>query len=168
MTDDVAAAKAALGRAWEVRIKSETGGEKGTKPERYDLIPVGPLAEMARVYHMGASKYEDRNWERGYPWSLSFAAMQRHAWAFWGGEELDPESGYHHLAHAGFHIMTLMEFGEFHRNYDDRSQLGKSAQSVPREDRGEQPPSVLRETRHHVRGGTVYGRSRNPADGPDC
>ena len=39
----------------EVRSVSSTGGEKGTKPERFDLIPVGPLTQVARHFGVGAA-----------------------------------------------------------------------------------------------------------------
>lgn len=96
----------------EVRVLNElTGGEKGSKPERYDLIPAAPLREVARLYAKGAEKYEERNWEKGYNWSLSYAAMMRHAQAFWGGgQSYDPETGTHHLAAVMFHAMALMQF----------------------------------------------------------
>lgn len=107
--------------AGEVRVTNPTtGGAKGTKPERYDLVPVGPLRVLARVYGMGAEKYEDRNWEKGYAWSLSYAALQRHVNAFWGGETFDPESGLHHLGHAMFHCMSMIEWGATHPELDDR------------------------------------------------
>ena len=105
----------------EVRVTSATGGQKGKKPERYDLIPVEPLAEVARIYGKGAEKYEDRNWEKGYDWGLSFAAMQRHAWAFWGGESVDPENRTHHLASVVFHALALMEYERLGKGTDSRS-----------------------------------------------
>ena len=52
----------------EVRSVSTTGGEKGTKLARYDLLPVGPLRQVAEHYGKGASKYADHNWRRGYEW----------------------------------------------------------------------------------------------------
>lgn len=94
----------------EVRVTSATGGEKGQKLARFDLLPVEALTEVARLYGRGARKYADRNWELGYDWSLSFAALQRHAWAFWGGESIDPENESHHLASVVFHALALMEF----------------------------------------------------------
>lgn len=97
-----------------------TGGAKGAKPEAFALIPVKPLEAVARVYGFGATKYEDRNWERGYKWSLSYSALQRHLNAFWRGEEVDSESGEPHLAHAAFHILALMEYCETNRERDDR------------------------------------------------
>ena len=102
-------------------VDPKTGGEKGSKLARFDLIPPEPLTLLAQVYGMGARKYADRNWEKGYAWGLSYAALQRHLHAFWGGEELDPESGLPHLAHAMWHCATLMEFVRRHSDLDDRS-----------------------------------------------
>lgn len=107
----------------EVREVSATGGEKGAKPEQYSMIPVSALAEVARVYENGAQKYSRDNWRKGYRWSLSYDAMQRHINAFWAGEEFNPDSGLHHLGHAVFHCFTLMSFGgdlEQYARYDDR------------------------------------------------
>jgi hypothetical protein len=107
----------------EVRRTSPTGGQKGSKPEQYSMIPVAALAEVARVYAYGADKYDRDNWRRGYAWSLSYDALQRHVNAFWGGQDFDEESGIHHLAHAAFHIFTLMTYGgdlERYAEYDDR------------------------------------------------
>ena len=109
----------------EVRVVDpDTGAEKGSKPQRYDLIPTVGLEFLARVYGMGAAKYDDHNWRRGYAWSLSFAAMQRHCLAFWGGEDLDPESGLPHLAHAAWHCFTLLTFMQEHPEKDDRYVAG--------------------------------------------
>lgn len=105
----------------EVRTKNPiTGGEKGQKLARYDLIPVKPLRVVAEHYGRGAAKYAERNWERGYDWSLSYAALQRHAQAFWGGEDNDPETNTPHLAAVVFHALALLEYGETHPELDDR------------------------------------------------
>lgn len=109
----------------EVRITNErTGGEKGQKPERFDLIPYDALAKIAEIYHYGTHKYSDWNWRKGYDWSLSFGAAMRHLGAFWEGEDIDPESGLPHIAHAGFHIMALLTFMEEHPELDDRYKKG--------------------------------------------
>jgi len=105
----------------EVRVTDpDTGAQKGSKPERFDLIPAGALAQLSRVYGEGARKYDDHNWRGGYAWGLSYAALQRHLTAFWGGEDLDPESGMPHLAHAAWHCFTLLTFMEEHPEKDDR------------------------------------------------
>ncbi len=113
----------------EVRTTNEaTGGQKGVKLERFDLIPVRPVIAVARLYGFGAEKYESRNWERGYEWSKSFGAMQRHSWAFWGGEDLipqneagdDPTAGMPHMAAVAWHSFALMEWAFTHPELDDR------------------------------------------------
>ena len=104
----------------EQRItNAATGGQKGVKLERFDLIPAEPLEELARVYGRGAKKYQDDNWRKGYSWKLSFGAMMRHAWAFWRGESHD-ELGNHHLACAAWHCFTLMWYEQNRKSLDDR------------------------------------------------
>jgi hypothetical protein len=105
----------------EVRVTDpETGGEKGTKLARFDLIPAEPLWELAEHYGRGAAKYEDRNWEKGYAWSLSYAALMRHAVAFWQGQNNDPETDSHHMAAVAFHAFALIEFWNQGLGTDDR------------------------------------------------
>lgn len=104
----------------EVRLTSATGGQKGSKEARFDLIPAGPLTTLARLYGRGALKYDDDNWRKGYDWRLSFAAMQRHAWQFWGGQDTDDETGLPHLASVAWHAFALLEFMQVHPQYDSR------------------------------------------------
>ena len=110
----------------EIRITdSASGGQKGMKPERLGLLPWESLRLISRTSHYGATKYADGdvgpwNWRRGYAWSLSFDALQRHLAAWWEGEDRDPESGQLHLGHAGWHILTLLWFGLHRRAFDDR------------------------------------------------
>lgn len=101
-------------------VDPTTGGEKGVKPAAFHLIPAGPLWKVAELYGRGAEKYAERNWERGYAWSKSFAAMMRHAWTFWRGEDIDPETGCPHLASVIFHAMAMLEWGDTHPELDDR------------------------------------------------
>lgn len=111
----------------EVRITNETtGAQKGSKDERFDLIPWEPMQELARLYGFGARKYEAHNWAKGYNWSLSFAALHRHLAQFWLGEstheviEGEPETQAHHLASVVFHAFALMYFEKHHPELDDR------------------------------------------------
>lgn len=105
----------------ETRVVNEkTGGAKGSKPGRFDLIPVHPLFQLALLYGKGAEKYEERNWEKGYDWSLSFAALQRHAWLFWNGHDNDAETRLSHMASVAFHAFALIEFCRTHTELDDR------------------------------------------------
>ena len=105
----------------EVRtIDPKTGGEKGVK--KIQLGAVDPLAlmEIGAVAGFGATKYERYNFARGYRWSYSYDALQRHLHQWWNGEDKDKESGLSHLAHAAWHCLALMTFQFRHRGTDDR------------------------------------------------
>jgi hypothetical protein len=106
--------------AEEVRVTNpETGGEKGAKPARFDLLPWDVLTIVAEQYGFGAAKYSDRNWEKGYAFSLSFAALVRHLAAYAQGEVNDPESGLPHMAAVIFHAMTLIRNTTAHPELND-------------------------------------------------
>ena len=103
-----AAEQKALG---ETRITDPvTGGQKGSKLARFDLIPMDALWEVAEVFGRGAAKYADRNWEKGYKWGLSVAALQRHLALRLGGEVYDNETGCRHLGQVVWHALVLLTF----------------------------------------------------------
>lgn len=122
----------ATGTNGEVRSVSSSGAEKGVKLERFDLIPVGAMRYVARHFGIGASKYKDRNWEKGYEFSKSYAALQRHLHAFWSGEDMDTDPSLPeptpHLAAAAFHVLALLHYSTNQSRYeefDDRPKEGK-------------------------------------------
>ncbi|PVU81534.1 hypothetical protein DDP54_15735 (plasmid) [Cellulomonas sp. WB94] len=111
----------------EVRVTSSTGGQKGKKPAQFSLIPTGPLNLLAKHYGRGAQKYArvngKDNWRNGYEFSLSYDAALRHLTAFWGGEDVDPETGSLHVISAAWQCFTLAEFlshPELVAQFDDR------------------------------------------------
>ena len=104
----------------EVRVTSETGGQKGRKPQRMDLLPPEALLALSEVYGMGADKYDDHNYLKGYDWSLSFGALLRHVMAAENGEWLDDESGLPHVMHAAWHCFALFLFEKHGIGTDDR------------------------------------------------
>lgn len=104
----------------EVRTVSTTGGEKGVKPAQLGAVDPAALLRVAEVAGFGAGKYARYNFARGYEWSKSWDALQRHLLAFWNGQETDDESGLPHLAHAGWHCLALLTFTERGLGTDDR------------------------------------------------
>ena len=76
--------------------------------------------EVAAVYSYGAKKYAARNWENGMDWGRVYAATQRHLHSYWGGQDIDEESGLPHLAHATFGLLTLITFATTHPELDSR------------------------------------------------
>jgi hypothetical protein len=107
--------------AAEVRYTDPaTGGQKGEKLARYDLVPPDIHHELAEHYGKGAVKYGERNMEKGYPWSKTYAACHRHLNAFWRGEDVDAETGSLHLIAAAWHCFTMAWFLRHGKGTDDR------------------------------------------------
>ena len=105
----------------EIRITDpNTGGQKGQKLAQLGALDPRALRILSEVAGFGGIKYERYNFAKGYKWSLSFDAMQRHLLAFWDGENNDPESGHPHLAHAAWHCLALLTFMERNKGTDDR------------------------------------------------
>jgi len=95
----------------KLSIVDTTKGRKFDSDKlEYGLIPPLALKALVEVLTFGAQKYERGNWmyvpdaKRRY-----FDALQRHVWAWKEGEQIDPESGKHHLAHAMCCIAFLYE-----------------------------------------------------------
>ena len=91
-------------------LRAGAGGIKGdvAKP-RWDLLPWEAAESIVAVLTYGAKKYAPDNWRRvdGGRWRYYGAAL-RHLVAWWRGERVDPESGLHHLAHAGCCVLFLL------------------------------------------------------------
>ena len=102
----------------------ERGGTKhDTGKLRMDLIPVGPLTEIAAVLTDGAAKYAEWNWADGFKWSRLIGALLRHVFAWVGGEDKDQETGLSHMAHAGCCILFLLAHEQHGLGEDDRRKL---------------------------------------------
>ena len=76
---------------------------------RWSLIPWKPMREIVNVLTFGSLKYDDNNWMKVEP-SRYKDALLRHITSWLEGESNDPESGYHHLAHAGCCLLFLLWF----------------------------------------------------------
>lgn len=114
----------------------ETGGQKASKLAKFSLIPVSFLWDLAEHYGKGMVKYAARNWQRGYNWSLSQDAHDRH-WALWlMGEDYDicrptcptdckDHTGSHHLVAAAWHVIALWWFQRNGKGTDDIREWNK-------------------------------------------
>lgn len=92
---------------------------------RWDLMPP-EIEEVVKVLTYGASKYDDRNWEKGINYGRLIAATLRHLWAWIRGERNDPETGLHHLAHANCDILFLLTYEQRGlTDFDDRPNTGR-------------------------------------------
>ncbi len=104
-----------LGIAPSGQLESKGGEVQATKHDgekpRYALIPARAKEEVAKVFTYGGNKYDVGNWHAGdsFDYDRLQSASERHAQAFAMGEDIDPESGFHHLAHKVCCDMMLLE-----------------------------------------------------------
>jgi len=105
----------------EVRVTDPTtGGQKGSKLAEFAMIPPKPLWELAEHFGKGAQKYSSNNWCKGYKWSYSYSALQRHLNQFWSGEDIDPETNSKHMIAAAWHCLALAWFMDNRKSLDNR------------------------------------------------
>lgn len=98
--------------------EDEVGMKYDSEKPDYSLLPPNALEETVKVLTFGAKKYSPGNWKKLNSASARyFAAAQRHMWALQKDEENDPESGYHHAAHAACCLLFILEIDKT-RNSD--------------------------------------------------
>ena len=92
-------------------VEVQTKGRKFDQGKlQYGLVPPKALKETVKVLTVGAEKYDRNNWKK-VPDAQAryYDALQRHLWDWFSGEQLDPETGINHLAHAACNILFLLE-----------------------------------------------------------
>lgn len=85
-----------------------------------DQIPVEVLLEWGEVFSYGEAKYDRSNWLKGNDWHQFQGSALRHIFAFWKGEDIDPESGLPHLSHAIWNLAALRYYQIHGLGNDDR------------------------------------------------
>lgn len=90
---------------------------------RLHLVPFGWLVGIGTVFTFGARKYAPHNWRRGMDPLRCYDSAQRHLGAWLEGEQIDPESGLHHLLHAAWNCLAAWSY-----------QTGTGAKTVQRSD----------------------------------
>lgn len=93
-----------------------------TKPD-FSLLPLVTLVDEIRVWEHGKRKYAAWNWAKGMDWEIPFACAMRHMMAWQAGEDLDPESGLPHLAHAMCNLRMLTLYSKTYPEGDTREKV---------------------------------------------
>jgi hypothetical protein len=92
------------------------------------LVPPSAKHFLAMALGDGAKKYGPYNWrESKISLSVYKAACERHLDAFWDGEELAPDSGVHHLAHAMACVALMLDAMTTGMLNDDRPPAGMAS-----------------------------------------
>ena len=107
----------------KMNVDPNTGGMKASKLCQLGFVDARALEILGEVAGMGAEKYEKFNYLKGYDWTLSINALYRHFLLFQQGEDIDPESGLPHMAHAAWHALNLVSFLDRDLGNDDRAKL---------------------------------------------
>ena len=100
--------------------KALQGRKDDDEKARMDLLPADVLLEVGKRLKVGADKYSDRNWELGMDWGRPYAALMRHALAWWGGELEDPETGQDHMIAVICNAIFLYEYAKHGLGEDTR------------------------------------------------
>lgn len=97
-----------------------TGQKLDANKPMMELLDPSFLKGTADVLTYGAQKYAPNNWRGGIAQSRLYGALQRHLNAYWDGEDIDSESGLHHLYHASCELMFLASMAHTRPDLDDR------------------------------------------------
>jgi hypothetical protein len=99
-------------------------GHAGSLKTPLGLIPPTAMEQVAWAHKLGADKYGPWNWRKtGVCASTYVNAILRHLNAWRDGEDLDPESGFSHLAHIACSCNILMDAAKVGKLQDDRNKL---------------------------------------------
>jgi len=88
---------------------SETFTKYDADKPAADLIPPRAILSVSEALGYGARKYSANNWIYSPRVRRYLGAALRHVFAYMKGEDLDPESGLPHLAHAAASVLFQLE-----------------------------------------------------------
>ena len=88
--------------------------EKGLRynegKRKWSLVHFQSLELMIEVLEYGATKYAPKNWQKGLDKAEILESLQRHVCKLFDGEEIDTESGIHHIGHIMCNAMFYSYF----------------------------------------------------------
>lgn len=99
--------------------------EKGLRynegKRKWSLVHFRSLEPMIEVLEYGANKYAPKNWQRGLDKMEILESLQRHVAKLFDGEDIDAESGLHHIGHIMCNAMFYSFF--VHKELDKDQQI---------------------------------------------
>ena len=105
-------------------LKTHTAIKHDSGKADWSLMPWEAVEEINKVLEFGAKKYAAHNWQQGegFRYTRVLNSLLRHVFAYMRGEDLDPESGLSHMAHAGCNVLFILYYIKNKSRYknDDR------------------------------------------------
>ena len=103
----------------------------GALKPQLQLIPPALNRETALALACGAAKYTAWNWRRSDVEVMTYlGAMKRHIDCLIGGEDIDPESGAHHLGHVAASCGIVLDALECGTLIDNRPPSRRGSPSM--------------------------------------
>lgn len=96
-------------------------GAAGASKPQLQLLPPVFNRETAKALALGGAKYGPWNWRKNHVELMTYlGAMKRHIDAVLDGEDVDPESGAHHLGHVAAGCAIVLDAGSYGHLIDNR------------------------------------------------
>lgn len=103
----------------------------GIKKPSLHLVPGTALMMLAKVMALGAAKYGAHNWrDQPVAATVYVSAALRHIFQWLDGEDIDPESGAPHLAHAMACAAIVLDAMAHGTLIDDRPVKGRTSEVI--------------------------------------
>lgn len=104
-------------------------GDAGKQKPQLHLVPTVALVECAKALKLGADKYTERNWANAQVKHSTYrSAILRHLGEIQDGNDIDPESGAHHLGHIIANCAIMLDAMKCGTLVDDRVLPGKATE----------------------------------------
>ena len=91
------------------------------KPQ-WGLVHFQSLVPMVQVLEFGDKKYAPEDWKKGLDKKQILESMMRHLAKLMDGEEIDPESGLHHMGHIQCNAMFFNYMNNHFKTTKDDSE----------------------------------------------
>lgn len=104
---------------------------QGAKKPPISLVPPSVIIHLAMAFKEGAEKYGAYNWRSKKVQTLIYCdAIMRHLLAYIDGEDIDQESGKHHLAGVLASAAVLLDAQENDSLIDNRPPKGNASELI--------------------------------------
>jgi len=115
-----------------MKIKKGKAVKNDRDKPKMALVPSKAIYGIAQVFTYGERKYHAYNYKsgNGLDWDRPYNATQRHLIEWNGGRDIDMESGYKTLYHAGCSLMMLIDLVESKIGKDTRFQRNVTKRTV--------------------------------------